>query len=301
MKLYMGIDAGAGKTRLCVVDENNTLLHEEIAGSTNPYTVTHDGAEKLLETMIHKAMAALPQGVALAGVCMGAAGPDKEEDLQFLEHVIRRASGCDNVRVVNDGYAALYAVLKEQAGVVVSAGAGSICWAKNEQDETVRVGGWGYLFSDEGSGYRMVSDALQTVCRTIDHRASRGSLLLEQLMIAFGVKTPLELISEIYLCPDPQAIAAYFPLVSKAANEGDPLAREVIEKGMDDLVELVASAARQAGTYPVFTVGMTGAILTKVSITRELFMQKLVERFPRCTILEDIVDVMDGVLYVAKK
>lgn len=301
MKVYMGIDAGVGKTRLCLVDENGSLLHEEIAGSTNPYTVSPDGAAQVLTAMVQKAAAALPQDAWLSGICMGAAGPDKEEDLLFLENVLRTASGCQHVRVVNDGYAALYAVLREQAGVVISSGAGSICWAKNAQEETTRVGGWGYLFSDEGSGYRMVSDALKTVCQTIDHRASRGSLLLEQLMIAFGVKTPLELISEIYLCPDPQAIAAYFPLVSKAASEGDPLATEVIEKGMDDLVELVASAARQAGMYPVFTVGMTGAILTKVPLTRELFMQKIVERFPKCTVIEDVVDIMDGVLYLAKK
>jgi len=141
---------------------------------------------------------------------------------------------------------------------------------------------------------------MKTVVRTMDGRASKGALLLEQLMEAFGVNTNEELVSEIYRSPSPQRIAAYFPLVSKAAAEGDPLAVEVVERGMDELVELVASTARHIGMYPVFTVGMTGSILTKVEVTRQLFMQKMVERFPKCTIVEDRAENVDGALYLAQ-
>ncbi|MBQ3069486.1 MAG: hypothetical protein IJD01_06035, partial [Clostridia bacterium] len=79
-----------------------------------------------------------------------------------------------------------------------------------------------------------------------------------------------------------------------------PLALDVIDRGMEQLVELVAAAARQIGMYPVFTVGMTGSILTKVAVTRELFMKKMVERFPKCTVLEDRAENVDGALYLAK-
>lgn len=301
MNCYIGIDGGGTKTRLRMVDEQNTVLYETIGGGTNPYTAPPAEVEELLKSMIAEAKAAMPTGATLGGVCMGAAGADTEADYAFFTRVLKEATDSDRVLAVNDGYASLFASLGEQAGVVIAAGTGSIAWGKSDDGTVVRLGGWGYLFSDEGSGYRMVVDALDVVCRTIDRRAHHGTLLLERLMEAFGVETHEQLISEIYLSPNPQSIAAYFPLVCKAAEEKDPLAVEVVEKGMDDLVELAAATARQIGMYPAFRIGMTGSILTKVELTRQMFMQKLTERFPKCTIIEDRAENVDGALYLAKR
>ncbi len=301
MKYYIGIDGGGTKTVLRMCDENGTVVFEEVGGGSNPYTVPPETAEALVKNLVAKALAAMPADGVLGGACIGAAGADTEEDYAFFDRVLREATQSDKVLAVNDGYASLYATLGDRAGVVIASGTGSICWGKNDAGEVCRVGGWGYLFSDEGSGYSMVRDALETVCRTIDKRASKGALLLEELMKDFGVHTYEELISEIYLSPTPQSLAAYFPLVVKAAKEHDPLALEVIDRGMEQLVELVAAAARQMGMYPVFTVGMTGSVLSKVEITRELFMQKMVERFPKCTIVADKCENVDGALFLAKR
>ena len=300
MKCYIGIDGGGTKTLLRMTDDNGTLLHEDIGGGSNPYTVPPEQAKALLTTMIGKALAAMPEGAEIGGICIGAAGADTEADYAFFDQVLREASGSERVLAVNDGYASMFATLRERPGVVIAAGTGSICWGKNEAGDVCRMGGWGYLFSDEGSGYRMVSDALDIVSRTIDGRASHGALLLERLMEAFGVNTHEELISEIYMCPSPQSVAAYFPIVCQAAKENDPLAVDVIDRGMDDLVELVAAAARHLGMYPVFTVGMTGSILTKVELTRQVFIQKMIERFPKSTIIEERGENVDGALYLAR-
>lgn len=300
MTYYIGIDGGGTKTLLRVKDETGAVCYEDVGGGSNPYTVPPAEATALVSAMVKKAMAAMGDNT-LGGICMGASGADTEEDYALFDRALREASGSDLVRVVNDGYASLYAVLGDKPGVVVASGTGSICWGKNEAGEIIRVGGWGYLFSDEGSGYCMVKDALKTVCQTIDGRASRGTLLLEKLMDAFGVETPLDLVSEIYRCPSPQFIAGYFPLVSKAAEENDPLAIEVIDKGMEDLVELAASAARQLGMYPAFTVGMTGSILNKVAMTREVFMKKAIERFPRCTVVDTLAENVEGALFLAQR
>lgn len=301
MKYYIGIDGGGTKTRLKMVDENDRLVFEELGGGSNPYTVPPESAEKLLKTMIAKALAHLSQGDELGGICIGAAGADTEADYAFFTRVLKEAAGSEKVLAVNDGYASMFATLGDAPGVVIAAGTGSICWGKNDKGDVVRMGGWGYLFSDEGSGYSMVSDALSVVCRTIDGRASKGALLLEKLMTSFGVNTYEELISEIYLSPTPQSVAAYFPLVAEAAKVKDPLALDVIDRGMDALVELAASAARHLEMYPVFTVGMTGSILTSVTVTRELFIQKMIERFPKCTIIEEKADNVDGALFLAKR
>jgi len=300
MKYYIGIDGGGTKTRLKMVDVNGNMVFEELGGGSNPYTVAPESAEQLLKSMIGKALSHLPHSGELGGICIGAAGADTEADYAFFTRVLQEATGSEKVLAVNDGYASMFATLKEAPGVVIAAGTGSICWGKNDKGDVVRMGGWGYLFSDEGSGYSMVSDALDVVCRTIDGRASKGALLLEKLMDSFGVNTHEELISEIYLSPTPQSIAAYFPLVAEAAAAKDPLALDVIDRGMDALVELVASAARHLEMYPVFTVGMTGSILTSVQITRELFMQKMVERFPKCTIVEEKAENVDGAIFLAR-
>ena len=182
MTCYIGIDGGGTKTVLRMTDEHGNVLYEEVGGGSNPYTVPPETAEALVKTLVRKALAAMPEGAVLGGACIGAAGADTEEDYAFFDRVLREATNSEKVLAVNDGYASLYATLGDQPGVVIASGTGSICWGKGASGEVCRVGGWGFLFSDEGSGHSMVSDAMKTVCRTIDKRASQGSLLLEELM-----------------------------------------------------------------------------------------------------------------------
>ncbi|MFX3839205.1 BadF/BadG/BcrA/BcrD ATPase family protein, partial [Streptococcus suis] len=59
----------------------------------------------------------------------------------------------ERLRVDNDAVPALYSGTWGQPGIVLISGTGSIACALTSRGARHRVGGWGYLLGDEGSGY----------------------------------------------------------------------------------------------------------------------------------------------------
>src|SRR6202007_525984 len=57
-------------------------------------------------------------------------------------------------------------------GVALVGGTGSVCLGRTREGRTVRVGGWGPILGDEGSGYQIAVNALRRPTQTADGRAS---------------------------------------------------------------------------------------------------------------------------------
>ena len=63
--------------------------------------------------------------------------------------------GSGNVRQLGDEKNAFYAALGAPCGIAVLSGTGSFATGRDKAGRTATAGGWGPLFSDEGSGYHI--------------------------------------------------------------------------------------------------------------------------------------------------
>jgi N-acetylmuramic acid 6-phosphate etherase len=167
--------------------------------------------------------------------------------------------------------------------IVLVAGTGSIAtsYAKTKEGEfqrTSRVGGWGYLLGDDGSGYGIGREALRTALRSSDfHRlrqiSSTGTKTGEEQMpkLTQAINqhfqnlypdAKLEDLLSTILVPDPAAhktedatlattkrIAGVAKVVlSLASEEDDEGAKRIVDAGVASLVDLVALLV--SGTDP---------------------------------------------------
>ena len=102
-----------------------------------------------------------------------------EEGLHAL-HVARAIS----VTVVHDAEIALEAAFGGSSGAIMIAGTGSVVYGRRADGSTIRVGGWGYLLGDEGSGYRLGKLALGAICRA--YEGGEDTTLTDSIASAFG-------------------------------------------------------------------------------------------------------------------
>ena len=65
--------------------------------------------------------------------------------------------------------------LAGEDGINIVAGTGSIAYGEY-RGRSARAGGWGELFSDEGSAYWLAREGLRLFSRMSDGRAPRGAL-----------------------------------------------------------------------------------------------------------------------------
>ena len=111
-----------------------------------------------------------------------------------------------------------------------------------------RAGGWGELFSDEGSAYWIAREALTLFSRMSDGRAPKG-VLYDLIRKRFRLKADLDVCAAVY-GPPPLArsgLAALAPLVARAVREGDDGARQLFERAALELAAIVHALRDQLG------------------------------------------------------
>lgn len=231
--VVVGVDGGGSALRALVTsDAGAELARHEVATVHSPA-----GAPVLVAGAIGDLVqiACASAGVAppVAALWAGLAGAGREPVRAELEAALGRTGVAGRVRVGTDIQAAFHDAFGAGPGILLMAGTGSIAWGRAEDGREARVGGWGWLLGDEGSGYAIGLEAMKRVVRAADGRAPRTGLT-ERLLRRLGLVRPEELIA--WSARAPRApVAALVPDVHAAAVDGDPAAVEVLEAAVEAL------------------------------------------------------------------
>ncbi|MDQ6944661.1 MAG: ATPase, partial [Candidatus Eremiobacteraeota bacterium] len=158
MRYVAGIDGGQSSTTAVVVDEKGVVRGRGGAGPAD-HVDEPPGSRKFADactTALLRALeaAGLPRDTRFAAVHAGLSGYDEHFD------GVRPVFGSDTVRVQHDAPVALAGAVQTLPAVVVIAGTGSVAYGRGAEGQSVRTGGWGYLFGDAGSAFAVARDAL---------------------------------------------------------------------------------------------------------------------------------------------
>ncbi len=237
----LGIDAGGTKTVCQLANDNGEVLAEVRRGGANLQAVGELEVEKVLHEVMEDAIG--DRDIVPAAICLGIAGVDRPEDAIVVRAIMRRIAFKARCLVVNDALVALEAGAPDQPGVVVIAGTGSIAYGRNDQNQAARVGGWGFVLGDEGSGYWIGRAALRAVLREADRRGPE-TRLTALLLEYYGVPRAQDLIHQVYSGTlRPSAIAALAQCVQGAFTDGDPVAIGILRNAADQLESSALSVA----------------------------------------------------------
>ncbi len=262
--LLLGIDGGGTKTLALLANSDGTVLGRSQAASSNYHKVGAPAALAALDEVIGAVFAAahLPP-TPVAAICLGLSGVDRPEDLAvFRPWLAARHPGAASV-IVNDAELVLAAGAPEGWGVAVICGTGSICVGRNRAGHSARADGWGNILGDEGSGFAMGLAALRAVMRAHDGRGPT-TMLTQTVLAAWSLQRPEQLVQRVYTeQASPMEIAALSVLVSQAAENGDPLALEIMARTARELAVSIQAVTRRLGLVDATPCGLAGGVLTK--------------------------------------
>ena len=250
---FLGVDGGGTKTALAVVSADGRVLAQRAAPSAYYLGAGAGEGTDLVRRVLGEAVPAVcaDAGVApeeLRGAFFGLpAYGEASADTPELDAIPAEVLGHDRYRCDNDMVCGWAGSLALAPGVNVISGTGSMTYGERA-GRHVRVGGWGELVGDEGSAYWLGVRGLQAWTKMTDGREPTGplhALFAERLDLA----EPLDLVSLVHESwgGDRSTIAALAPLVVAAADAGDPVARRIVDEGVDELVRLVTTTAERLG------------------------------------------------------
>jgi N-acetylglucosamine kinase-like BadF-type ATPase len=241
VRLFLGIDGGGTKTDFLLIDESGRVLASHQAGPAYYLETGVDALEAMMATGIRSTLqhaAVNAEQVAYTFVGLPAYGEDSTL-LARLDGIAARTLPAQRCRCGNDMVCGWAGALAGRDGINLVAGTGSIAYGEYA-GRRARSGGFGELFSDEGSAYWVAREGLSQFSRMSDGRAPKGPLYA-MIRERFALQGDLDLCAAIY-GPPPLArseIAALAPIVAHAANAGDAPARQVFERAARELAQLV--------------------------------------------------------------
>ena len=194
----------------------------------------------------------------------------EDDQTTVLDALPATALGSTPFRCGNDMVCGWAGSLGGADGINVVAGTGSISYGEY-QAATARCGGWGELFSDEGSAFWIARSGFTLFSRMSDGRAPKGplyDLFREKLDDRPDLELTAWVLAELAL--GRSKIAALAKLVHAAAARGDPQAKQIFIFAAQELADLVMATRRTLGvpvdiTLPVSYSGGVFGIGTMVT------------------------------------
>lgn len=301
MPIFLGIDASGRRTHATLANEQEVLARAEIR-SIRPLRVGVEQAAKDLAQMIEEILhTAVVERENIASVCTGIAGVQIPGVKEWVSATIKPFAPKALIEVCGDEEIALDGAFHGGPGVLVIAGLGSNCIARDENGDTSNVGGWGHMLGDEGSEYWIGLTALRAACRAESQR--QPSQLFHEIASYASLKSLPEVVGWAHGNPTPD-FTELAPIVSRCAEEGDALANQILSDAGDKLAEMALLARWNLHHYygskidPFFAV--TGSVLEKIKLVRKRFETRILQTIVDARILAGTVDPVEGALWRAR-
>ncbi|MGE0867317.1 MAG: N-acetylglucosamine kinase [Kofleriaceae bacterium] len=278
-ELVLAIDGGGTHTRCLAVDTaTHRVIGRGAGGPSNHLLVERAIVQRSLTTAIDEALASAGArrgdvacvAAGLAGVDFDGAGADD------MEPLVARL-GFSRELCVGDVIVAHHGALCGKPGVLVLAGTGSVVLGIGGDQKRAKVGGWGPVYGDEGSGHHIGRQALRAAARAHDGRGP-NTALLDAMTTALGVRGFGQSISVVYgeHPMAPRDLAALTPIAYEVARSGDTVARQIFFDAADDLAEAAMAVIRRLdalGAAPL--VSYQGGVLDSCELVRQRFVEAL--------------------------
>jgi N-acetylglucosamine kinase-like BadF-type ATPase len=331
-RLILGLDCGGTKTTaaLATISEESSdgrdfkILGKCVAGPSNPCSVGEELAYATVTTAIRSVFeiaAMAPQSVDSLALCM--AGIGRPDEMQRVRQWAQSQSLAHRTVVTEDVEPVRWAALWEAGQsatqtqtsylrsweriVTLISGTGSIACCTDmpvgteKPGTTERVGGWGYLLGDEGSGFSIGLLGLKSAIRAHD-RGSPPTEMHRELLDAMQCHTVPQLIPTVYRIPLPRSEIAALSRIVLRYVDCDTEARDIAHQAIESLSLLVRLALRRnQASQGDYLLAVTGGLLDAESQILQGIRVSLGNHQCEPSLVHVVQASVHGALYMAAK
>ncbi|MGA2751800.1 MAG: N-acetylmuramic acid 6-phosphate etherase [Verrucomicrobiota bacterium] len=282
---FLGIECGGTRTTALLAPEGARECLRAEFGPANLHLLDDQSLTQhftTIDTLRQDAHA------SLAGIAIGMAGARTDADRQRIRAAAAKVwpnVPCYATNDLETGLAAGDAGGLQQpaARVLILSGTGSCCLARTPSGATTRVGGWGHILGDDGSGYHIGLRALKSSVHHLDW-TGRWPPLGQSILHALQLHEPEDLIDWTKNAAKPD-IAALAVQVFQAAARRDKLAQGIVKAAAQSLACAAAHCARRLvpkGAPVAFLLG--GSVLLQQPAFARHVRATLLNLWPGATV-----------------
>ncbi|HEX2788551.1 MAG TPA: BadF/BadG/BcrA/BcrD ATPase family protein [Ignavibacteria bacterium] len=307
---YLGIDAGGTKCELMIADVNLKKIYESKFKSLH-YSIVGAKviAEKfsaLIKTVLKKNKLDIKN---CKGICIGLAGARENADRKSLKKEFSKRLKFDKIRIETDTMTGLYGAFNGADGLILISGTGSVLFGKSGE-KIYRVGGWGRILGDEGSGYWIGLQALKNAVKEYDllqkpqssqrktKPLPKKSLLARSLEKKYALNE-INIVEQVFHGNFP--IQNVAPLVLKLAGKKDKVCLKIVNDAIDGLLHHLETFLKVARRKKSIDVAFIGSIIETDNPLSKKFKQRIKKELPLINVVKKKNPPVYGAIILASK
>lgn len=295
-KYFIGIDSGGTKCELLISRNNgNAVVKKKFKAlhySVHGKKIISEHLSKIIISSVKEKKLSLKD---CGGICIGLAGAREDRDRLELEKSLMKLTGCRKIVVESDALIALYGAFRGKDGLILICGTGSILYGIVE-GKFHRIGGWGRILGDYGSGFEIGKQALKHLALEYDHGVKLSGLSKEiEARFKFSKGNILKNIYHKNF--DVQNLA---PVVIELAGKKDKAAIRIIDKAIDDLTEHFNVFFKASGLKKRIDVALSGSILESDNLLSKKLVEKIKRNYGNINLTKKIHTPAEGAILLAK-
>lgn len=252
MKYHLAVDCGGTKVLAVLYDDTFRPIRFCRTGSTRmtstPKQVIHRNITTVIETLgLH--------GMTISTLC-GSCDAD-------LYQALCNVCTIEDRLAINELSAGLAAADCFEDGYLSLAGTGATQFCRYHGKDWV-AGGYGSIISDEGSGYWIAREAFGAAIRSQEGWGEYT--ILQEMIPEYLSKDAVSFqnaLYTVYYTPEASpvsCVAACAPLVTKAAEAGDPIALDILTRAGKLLAQQLVALQRKNDLPPELPVALSGSV-----------------------------------------
>ncbi len=305
MQYYLGVDGGGTRSRLIIGDENLNEISITIGDSINIFSVGEKKAFFSLKQLIDKALNDKNIDIKdVKRICVASAGLAREYDIKVFTEFFKENYPTLDTVFTTDVMALLVGAFKNEDGICLIAGTGSVAMGQDTNKNIYRSGGLGWRLGDEGSASYIAQEAIKRTLKSLENRDLKTSMLDDLLkFFKFGkVEDTIKYFHNPNLDKATVSSAAY--IVTEHARNNDPLAIDILKQSAIELFKLVISVQLQLPKNSSRNLVTAGGVFEHDEIVNKFFNEELekynaetdniINRLPLTT------NALDGSLFLSK-
>lgn len=298
MKYYIGIDGGGTKTRSVLANENLKVIKSSDGLASNPLTVGFEISAERLFTLIKR----VAGNKKIECCVIGLAGAGRKEHADLLYKSIKSVSTRKKfklppLKILTDIEITLEGAFNGLPGALLIAGTGSILFAKDNNNNLFRVGGYGRLIGDEGSGYSIGRKALSSISRSFDGRKSATGLsnYFSKRFKVTGINSLISLVNSKRF-----NIADLAKLIITLAAKKDKECIRILNEEIKELIQHIKALSKRKISDQI-NLSLQGNLLATSNYYSRKLQLEIRKQFPEIKIVKAKQTPELGAVLIAKK
>lgn len=299
--LFLGIECGGTHSTALAVEANGKRVLQIQSGPANLYLLNDEQLRKHFSEIRH-GHNGLPE---ISGLAIGMAGARTDEDKQRIRRAAEKIWPGVPCYATNDLETALACAetesnSKAKTRVLVISGTGSCCYGTNDKGKAAKVGGWGHILGDKGSGYEIGMRGLKAAIYYFD-RDGKWPKLGQRLLRSLQLNSPNDLIGWVLKAPKNE-VAGLAVDVFDAWSKKDKIATDILNAAATSLAKDAVDCARRLtkSKSPVHFV-LSGSILLKQPKFAALVRKLILRQWPNAIVAPLKRESIWGAVELAKK